>query len=226
MMDWIYKFCENYPLVPMLFAWIGIGIAALAINKVVNIILDQLGDKKRIQFRFINSIFWGVAIPTVGMWMWFSSYDNPFNEYKLITNCSTANGFITKVEKESDVVEYNDSRSSAVVYFYYYEFNFKLPNGRIIESCGKENGDIPDHLTNVDSEPYPVIVEYLHDNPQVNRVQGMESGHKTLYEWYRYPILIGVIVLLLCSYFGFTIIKGGFKDYRKEMQNMKRPDFA
>jgi hypothetical protein len=225
MKDWLHSISENYPLIWLAIVWIGIGVAALILNIEINRLLDRLGNEKRIQFSFAKSIFWGIAIPTVGMWMWFSSYDNPFNEYRLITNPTTVNGFINKVEQESDVVEYNDSRSAAVVYFYYYEFTFKLPNGRTIQGGGKENGDIPEYLADVAKTPYQIIVEYLSDNPKVNRVKGMESGNKTLYAWLRYPILMGIIVLLLCSYFSFMIINGGLKEYRTELQNLKRHDF-
>lgn len=220
MKNWLHSFFKNYPLVELLIVWVGIGLAILVANYIVNIILDQLGDKKRIQFRFIKSIFWGLAIPTIGVWMWFSSYDNPFNEYKLITNSVSAQGFITKVEQESDVVEYNDSRSSAVVYFFIYEFNFTSPNGKVITNRGKEDGDIPEYLANIDNEPYPVEVEYLSDKVEVNRVKGMLSTRTTIYEWFRYSILMGIIVLSICAYFGYTIFKTGLKDYKAELKNL------
>ncbi|MDP1727974.1 MAG: hypothetical protein Q8M15_14410 [Bacteroidota bacterium] len=220
MKNWLHTFFNGYPWVEFLIAWVGIGLAAVAVNFAVDKILELLGDKRRIQFRFVKSIFWGLAIPTIGIWMWFSSYDNPFNEYKLITSSESTKGLITKVEPESDLVEYNDSRRSAVVYFYYYEFNFTLPNGKFITSGGKEGGDIPNYLTNVDNVPYPVEVEYLTDNPEINRVKGMSSGNKTIYEWFRYPILMGVVVLLICSYFGYLIFKGGLKDYKAELSQL------
>ena len=225
MKDWLHSISENYPLIYLAIVGIGIGIAALILNIIVNRLLVRLSDEKRVQFTFAKSIFWGIAIPIIGMWMWFSSFDNPFNEYRLITNPTTAKGLINKVEQQSDVVEYNDSRSAAVAYFYYYEFTFKLPNGRTIQGGGKENGDIPEYLADVANTPYQIIVEYLSDNPNVNRVKGMESGKMTLYEWLRYPMFIGLIVLLLGSYFGFMIIKGGLKEYRIEFQNLKRHDF-
>ncbi len=225
MKDWLNSLGNNYPLIFLAIILIPILVAAIILKRIVHVHLEPLGDEKRIQFSFAKSIFWGIIIPIVGMWMWFSSYNNPLNEYNLITNPTTANGFINKVKQESDVVEYNDSRSATVVYFYYYEFTFKLPNGRTIQGGGKEFGDIPEYLADVEYTPYQVIVEYLSENPKVNRVKGMESGNKTLYEWLRYPILMGIIVLLLCSYFGFTIIKTGLKEYRTELKNLKQQDF-
>jgi hypothetical protein len=225
MKNWLYNVSENYPLILLAIIWIGIVVAALIFNKLVNRLINRLGDEKRIKLSFSKSIFWGIAIPIVGIWMWFSSY-NPINEYKLITNASTANGSIIKVEQESDVVEYNNDRSAGIVYFYYYEFTFGLPNGKTIQGWGKENGEIPSFLRDVENIPYQVIVEYLSDNPRINRVKGMESVNNTLAAWYRYTILPGIIVLLLCCYFGFKIIMGGLKKYRMELQNWKLNDFG
>jgi len=190
----------------------------------VNRLHDRLSNEKKIQFSFFNCIFVGIAIPIVGMWMWFSSYDNPFNEYRLITNSTSANGLITKVEQQSDVVEMYEGKTYGFVHSYIYEFTFKLPNGRTIQGMGKEDGYIPEFLNDTSNLPNKIIVEYLSDNPKVNRVKGMESGNKTLYEWLRYPIFIGITVLLICLYIGSIIIKGGLKVYRTELQKLKRHD--
>lgn len=222
MKDWLQNIIENYTIIWIVIIWIAFGIAALIVNLIINRLLYQLSEKRRIQYIFSKSLFLGIAIPIVAMWLWFNSKGNPFNEYRLITNPTTAIGFINKVELESDVVDYNDSRSAAEVYFYLYEFTFKLPNGSIIHGGGTLNGDIPENLADVENKPYQVIVEYLSNNPNVNRVKGFSNAKTNVYEWLRYTFFGGIIVLMLSSYCSFIIIKSGLKEYRAGLQILKK----
>lgn len=222
MNNWLQNIIENYLTIRIVLLWIGFGIAVFIINFITNRLLYQLNEKRKIQFAFSKSIFLGIAFPIVAMYFWFNSRGNPLNEYRLITNPTTAIGFINKIEQESDVVEYNDSRSAAEVYFYIYEYTFKLPNGSIILGGGTLNGDIPEYLADVENKPYQVIVEYLSNNPNVNRVKGFSNAKTNVYEWFRYTLLVGVIVLIFFSSCGFIIIKSGLKEYRGGLQKLKK----
>jgi hypothetical protein len=171
-----------------------------------------LNSSNKRKLHLIKSIIIGLAIPIVGVWIWYAASDNPVNEYLLITKSKTTNGFITKADEQDDIVETNDGRSSEQVFYYYYEYKF-LVNGKAFISYGNEDGTLPDDLTNLAEKSFPIEVEYLPENPQISRVKGMPSGHTTVYEWLRYSVLMGVIVFLICSYFGFMSIRNGIKQY-------------
>jgi hypothetical protein len=222
MKKWLEHTFDKYPLIEFIFIWVGVGILALVFNFIISRLLDGISEKKRIQVKLVRSISIGLAIPVLGLWMWFSSYNNPFNEFKLITNSRTAVGYINKAGQTSDIVEYNNDRSSKEVYSYNYEFSFHDSNGRAFIGFGTENGFIPEYLDDLDIRPYQVVVEYLPDDPKVNRVRGMPSSRKTIYEWLRFPIFIGVLVFLICIIIAIPIIKGGIKDYQNDLIDLKR----
>jgi hypothetical protein len=222
MKKWLELTLVEYPFIELIFVWVGIGILALILNFIINLLLDYISEKKRIQVKLIRSISIGLSIPVVGVWLWYSSYNNPFNEFKLIINSRTAVGYINKAGQTSDIVEYNNDRSSKEVYSYYYEFSFYDTNGRAFTGFGTENGFIPEYLEDLNIRPHQVIVEYLPDDPGVNRVRGMPSSRKTIYEWLRFPILIGVLIFLVCIIIAIPIIKGGLKDYQNDLIHLKK----
>lgn len=175
---------------------------------------------KQLKFNLTKSIILGLGIPLVAMWMWFSINGNPFDEYKLIKHGVKTTGKIYDIKEVSDLLEEYNDRKATVVYEYFYKFSFKLPNGDTIYGIGKEGGNIPYELENVDDNPVSVPVEYLSENPNINRVSSMFNSNKTIYEWFRYRILIALIIILVTSYFGIVIIKNGLKEYRQDVKQL------
>ena len=117
------------------------------------------------------SLLAGIAIPSVYLWLWYTFYPNTINEYLLITHKTVvANGFIVKAEQIEDYVETNNDRTIEKTINFTFEYNFTLPTGKTITSFGSEVGPLPDHLVNVETTPYPVEVEYLPNDPTINRV--------------------------------------------------------
>ncbi len=106
----------------------------------------------------------------------------------------------------------NNDRQASVNYEYYYKFSFSLPSGDTIFGSGKEGGYFPKEFENVEINPVIVPVEYLAENPNVNRVSNMFKSNKTMYEWFRYRILIALIIFFLTAYFGSLIIKNGLNN--------------
>lgn len=224
---WWKSIKENYELlIGLAIFFVCTGFFLYLVGNLVTRILNRHGNEKRIQYRFVKSIFCGLAIPAIGMYAWFDSNVNPYNEYKLISNPSLINGQINKVEEYSEEVESNDSRQVDVVNYYYYEYTFELPGGKIISGSGNEVGNMPEYLKNIKNSPYPVVIEYVKDNPNINRVKGMKSHNRTIYEFLRYKILIGMIILIICSYMAYLVIKGGLKEYRTEIQKLKQNHFV
>lgn len=170
-----------------------------------------------IQFRLFAKIVYGFSIPILSIVIWFSACGNPFDQYRLVVDGLQTAGYITEVKPESEVVEYNDGRSSAVAHFYNYKFYFALKNKLIIVGEGKEGGYIPDYLVNVDTEPYKVQVKYLADKPEINKIKGMQDDHTSLFEWFKSTFLIGFVFFLVGVYLGYLIIKSAIKKYKNEI---------
>jgi hypothetical protein len=175
--------------------------------------VDSFFYYKKEKLSLIKSIMIGVAIPTIPIFIWLVSSFSPINDYLLITNSTTTNGTITKAEEFIDVAENNDGRTSEHYYYYVFDYSFNLPNGIKIESSGQEYGTLPDYLSDLSNNPYQVEVEYLSDNPKVNRIKGLDSNDTTILQWIRHKVVFGATIILFLCYWGFTIIKGGFKKY-------------
>lgn len=164
----------------------------------------------------IKSIALGISIPVIASIIWLLSSSSPLNELSLITKGKMVRGYITKVEEQSEEVSYNNDRSSGIRYYYTYEYNFKLPTGTKITSFGSEDGEIPEHLLDLNSDPYEVDVEYISSNPKISRVKEMESSNKTIWAWLRHRFALGAIVLIFLIFFGGSIISQGIKAYKVE----------
>ena len=182
--------------------------------------VDTFFYNKKEKVRLIKSIALGISIPVVSSLIWLASSSSPLNELLLITKGKIAKGYITKVEEQSEEVSYNDDRSHGIRYYYTYEYSFKLPTGIKITSIDWENGDIPGKLSDLDTEPYQVDVEYLASNPNICRVKEMERSNKTIWAWLRHRFSIGAIVLIFLIYWGVSIIRNGIKKYKLERRSL------
>ena len=220
-MDFFTSVFETYPWLGRLIVFAACVVAWFLINKVISALLEKLSEETQIKYKLVRNTALGLAIPFVGIWIWTGVSGNPWHEYLLITDSQIANGFITSVEEDSEPVEQND-RYVGTRYYYIFEYNFTLPNGRTIESIGSEEGELPSHLTNVQNKPYPIEVEYLAENADVNRVKGLPNAHTSVYEWLRYTMLMGLIVFLFCSYLSFSVIKDARKKFVERQKDLKR----
>lgn len=164
---------------------------------------------------FYKSIGIGISIPVIASIIWLVSSFSPINDFLLITKSNSAKGFITEAREETEVVEYNDGRSTNLVYYYNYNYNFLLPNGKEIKAFGSEPGTLPDYLRNLET-PHQVIVEYLANNPKISRVKGMQSNYTSISQLIRHKMIIQIIVFLFFCYWGYTIVKNGWKKYKLE----------
>lgn len=173
-------------------------------------------SKSRLEL--IGDIIIGISIPLVVALIWLFSKAGPINDYLLITKSTTTNGHITKVELDFEEVETNDGRSVDIAYFYSFEYNFKLPNGRVIKGYGTEFRDLGNNL--LDKEvPFSVKIQYLAEDPQVSRVKGMASNDTTVLQWFRHRMIVQSIIFLFVCYLGYTGIRSGFRAYSNRKRN-------
>ena len=182
--------------------------------------VDSFFYNNKEKVRLIKSIAVGISIPVIAALIWLASSSSPLNELLLIIKGKIAKGYITQVEEQSEEVSYNDDRSHGIRYFYTYEYSFELPTGNKITSVGAEDGEIPENLSDLNSKPYQVDVEYLASNPKICRVKEMESSSKTIWAWLRHRFSIGAIVMIFLIYWGVSIIRNGIKKYQIEKRSL------
>lgn len=214
----------NNAILEIMKTWVYFLIAyatILIIYLLINLIVNKLSAKKKIKLNLVKSIIIGLAIPIVAVWLWYNSNNNnPINEYLLITQSKTTKGFITNAEEYEEEVD-QDSGPSGIKYSFSYDYNFRLANGKVIYAHGSEDGShLPDDMQDVSSKPYEVQVQYLPNNPDVSRVKNFLWHNETVYEWFRFNILLGLIILIVCLYIGYLIIKPGIKKYLMEIKQV------
>jgi hypothetical protein len=154
-----------------------------------------------------KTIFYSVLWLIFGFIFWWHEVGNPFDEYQLITNSRTANGFI--IDTQEDEVE-DDEGQSRWYHSYYYEF--QTPDGNTFKETKEFRGQIEDELEGI-KKPYPIKVEYLLKNPSINRMKG--NGNTTVFEWLWRKIGLG-------SLFLFMILSPGIFAIKKEFLNIKK----
>ncbi len=178
--------------------------------------MNGIKSKKEIVFSYRKKIFFLIAIPIFAFWFFFNPLiRKPYNELLLITNSKTIQGYISNPEQQSEEVEQNDGRTTGQRNFFTFEYTFTLPNGRVIKSYWEENGSLSKYLDR-SKNPYNIEVEYLPDNPEVSRVRGMDSP-ESIYEWFRYTIIIKLVVIILCIYTIFYYFRYFTKEYNNNI---------
>lgn len=180
--------------------------------------MSNFKSKRIIKFDYIRSIVTSLVIPIGYLWLWFICYPSTVNEFLLLTNNSEiANGYVTKAEEIKDYVEVYEGRKIEKTLDFNFEYTFTLPNGNNVTSFGSEVGALPDILSNVSLKPYPVQVEYIANNPETNRVKATWTGEKSLFQWFRHKVIIGLLIFLAFCYWAYRVFKDGKKDYKTEI---------
>ena len=180
---------------------------------------ESLSQKGKLIYNLTKQCIYGVAALVVAIW--FVSYMvkvNPYHEYQLITNSKIANGFITNVEEYEDEVEAPEAQGggSAMVTVDIYDYNFTTQDGKVINDRSSDLG----YMQDFKSKPLPIQVEYLPDNPKINRVKDETSQCKTLGEFiWRKLGLGGLLLIMFCS-IGYTLIKNGIKEFVVERKKI------
>lgn len=157
----------------------------------------------------IKSIIFSIAMPVVVLMLW-SHYSHPIDELRLITQSIETKGYVVKAEEYEEEVE--DGNKAGIRTSTYYEYQFTIPNGSIIKNGDILRDEIPDYLFNAKYDPYPVNIQYLQNNPKINRVKEL-SENQTILQWFRKTFFFGFLILLITSFIGYNIIKDAYKDY-------------
>lgn len=171
-----------------------------------------------------KSILSGLAILIVFFWLtiWDSKFLNPIEkDFRLIVQKKIiTNGMITKAKWFEDVVEsYNDRYVN--VDGYEYSYTFSSNKGESITTESGTYGELPNDKQ-FSQIPFQVNIEYLEENPKINRIIGLPENNKSLWDMLRNTLLLPLIFFIICCYFAFKIIESGVIKYKKEINYIKQ----
>jgi len=124
----------------------------------------------------VRTLIWGIVWIIGGSWFWYELCGNPLSELALIRRGQTTPGFI--VDTWEDVEDDDMGRSR---WFHGATYTYKLPDGREYTKRTKSgSGRLKEEFSDL-KQPYPVVVEYLPENPAVSRIQG--DGSDNIVDW-------------------------------------------
>ena len=143
----------------------------------------------------LKSVFWGLVFLAGGFYFWLYFVGNPISELALIRRGGTAQGFISSFRTKVE-----DAGPSKMADFRYATYTFQLPDGRIFRGEADDHrGTLPDDLSRIE-------VEYLPDDPTVNRIKGSSSGSATIGDWLLRKVCVGGLLLAMALSPGALII--------------------
>ena len=143
----------------------------------------------------LKSVFWGLLFLAGGFWFWLYTVGNPISELALIRRGVTTQGFISSFRTKVE-----DAGPSKMADFRYATYTFQLPDGRTFR------GEADDHRATLPDDLSRIEVEYLPDDPTVNRIKGSSSSCLTVTDWLLRKVCVGGLLLAIVLSPGATII--------------------
>lgn len=182
-----------------------------------------MSEKTEITFNLFKSILFGLLFPAVFCWLtiWDPLFLNPIKkdlrlifQKKIVTN-----GIITDAKWFEDAVEsYGDKYVHVDGYEYSYAFNSN--KGEKFTSESSTYQELPNNKQ-ISEIPFQVKIEYLEDNPKVNRIAGLPSNNESLWDMLRNTLILPLLFFTMCCYFSFLFIKPALVKYRIESKKNK-----
>lgn len=157
----------------------------------------SVNSSENIYSGLIKGIVIGVICLTVAIWFWLSLVGNPFDELALIRKAETTHGTLVD---SFDVESAGSNDRIAILDRGIYAF---YVDGQEFKTFI----DVPLGELNEREK-----IEYLPDNPEVNRVKG--EGCQSVVEWLWRKMGIGGIFLLMFCSVGFFMLKGSIIEYK------------
>lgn len=158
--------------------------------------------------KIIFSVIKWISFPIFLLWIFISDYERVHNEYLLIKNSEVVIGTLFKAESEDVEIEDNNKIGYAEGFNLYY--SFKSSNGYEIQGEDFAMLDLPLEK-DIKEIPYKVEVEYLKENPKINRIKDLPDNNNTFWELFRRELLFGVILLGGYFFVFFLSVKNKFK---------------
>ncbi|MEI8203823.1 MAG: DUF6804 family protein [Bacteroidota bacterium] len=175
-------------------------------------VLANLSHKSKNIFILIKNCFWGVLAIIAAIW--FVTYIekvNLYNEYLLVTEGVTTKGYIINAKEYEEEVEIPEAHGGGTTSItnIFYNYVFTTQSGKTINDGSSELEGIQEFK----GTAIPIQVEYLIENPKINRVKDANGQCKTITEFLWRRIGLGILMLIMFSSFGFYLIIKAIKDY-------------
>jgi len=148
----------------------------------------------------------GVAFTIGGILFWFSLVGNPLDELALIQRGKVAPGFIVDTWEEAE-----SGDEGGTIWFSAAIYEYRLPDGRDFKGVSDGSGRLKDELRGL-TEPHPIEVEYLPDDPNVSRIKG--DGCQSVTEWLWRKAGLGTLLLAMFVAVGVCMLYGGLRGSR------------
>jgi|GEM_PF-4062321 len=96
---------------------------------------------------------------------------------------------------------------------YIYDYNFTTQDGKVINDISSDLGYMPYFKI----RPLPILVEYLPDNPEINRIKDETSQCKKLGEFIWRKLGHSGLLLIVFYSIGYEMVKHWIKDFFTEI---------
>ena len=178
-----------------------------------------MSEKKEILFNLLKSILFGLLFPNV--FCWFFICDPIEKDFRLIVQKKiVTNGIVTKAKFFEDVVESYDEEYLNVD-GYEFSYTFFSNKGESFTNESFTNGELPNDQQ-ISQIPFQVNIEYLEENPKINRIVGLLENNESLLDILRYELVMPLLLFIFCCNIAFKIIERGVIKYKKEMNYIKQ----
>ena len=163
---------------------------------------DNIPNSKLKKIKHIKGfVIWNI-ITIIIISFWYTSYD-PINDFRLINNSIIVDGYITSSKQSSEIVEINDGRSIREEFTFTYNYEFVSEDGISYTSTEEVKGKEPEEFYDLENNPLKVKVNYLKSNPKKSRVFKYTTNNSSIYDFYRYTVLIGIIIITVWGFITF-----------------------
>ena len=184
-----------------------------------------MSEKNKIIYKLFKSILIGLLFPTIFFYLFLEVNNfNPIKkEFLLITESKIrTTGLIIKAKHQENYIEMEGLRNQyeVLVLGYIYYYTFISNKGEKIITEDFIYGELPNNK-NISQIPFQVNIEYLEENPKINRIAGLDSNNESLLDLLENELMLPLIFFIGSCCFTFLFVKGGIKEYIIEIKANK-----
>ena len=153
------------------------------------------------QWKTITAV---LVLFVIGSVFLYGGIANAWDDYKLMSKGQIVQGFITETWEDVE-----DSESGGSIWYHGAIYMYQLPDGRELEGNLNGEGKLKPEFRNL-TQPYPIKVTYLVDNPAVSRITNdLPDSTPSLLRDQIYPYgLFSAIFLFIGFYILWKIVRG------------------